>query len=115
MQGKSIHNGRRYTSWEEYRDTAQEYRDGIRKAKEQLKINLLSFVMNNNVGFLSMLVTKGEQKNSTPLINEAGKLMTIDMEKADNLFPQLSLVIGLPISFEALNLKAGTRGMKSHP
>lgn len=44
-------------SWEEYWDTAQEYRGGIRKGEAQLGINLLSFVMNNNKGFLSILVT----------------------------------------------------------
>lgn len=41
--------------------------------------------------------------------------MTIDMEKVDNLFPQFSLAIALSISFKASNLKARTRGMKSHP
>lgn len=48
-------------SREEYRDTAQEYKDGIRKVKAQLEINLSSFVMDNNKGFLSILVTKGEK------------------------------------------------------
>lgn len=101
-------------SWEEYRDTAQEYRDGIRKARAQLEINLSSFVMDNNKGFLSILLTKGEQKYSTALVNETGNLMTTDMEKADNLFPRFSLAIAHSVSFKATNLKAGTRGMKSH-
>lgn len=73
-------------SWEEYRDAAQEYRGGIRKAKAQVEINLLSFVMNNDEDFLSILVTKGEQKYATALVNETGNLMTADM-KADNIFP----------------------------
>lgn len=74
-------------SWKEYRDTAQEYRGGITKVEAQMGINLLSFVMNNNKGFLSILVTKGEQKYSAALVNETGNLMTTDMEKADNFFP----------------------------
>lgn len=54
------------------------------------------------------------KKYFTALVNETGNLMTTDMEKADNLFLQFSLAIAHPVSFKATNLKAGTRGMKSH-
>jgi len=40
-----------HTSWERYRDTAQECRDGIRKAKEQLELNLARDVKNYKKGF----------------------------------------------------------------
>lgn len=99
-------------SWEEYRDTAQEYRGGIRKGKAQLEINLSSFVMNNNKGFLKYLSHK---RRTTPLVNETGNLMTTHMEKADNLYPQFSQAIALPISFKTPNFKVRTRGIKSHP
>lgn len=69
---------------------------GIRKAMAQLEINISSFVMTNNKGFLSILVTKGEKKYSTALVNEAGDLMTADMEKAHKLFLQFSLAIPFP-------------------
>jgi len=38
-------------SWEEYRDTALLCREGIRKAKAQLELNLARDAKNNNKGF----------------------------------------------------------------
>ncbi|KAK4830238.1 hypothetical protein QYF61_009305 [Mycteria americana] len=38
-------------SWEEYKDTARLCRDGVGKAKEQLKLNLARDAKNNKKGF----------------------------------------------------------------
>ncbi|KAK4806906.1 hypothetical protein QYF61_012627 [Mycteria americana] len=40
-------------SWEEYRDAARLCRDGVRKAKAQLELNLARDAKNNNKGFYS--------------------------------------------------------------
>jgi len=38
-------------SWEEYREAARLYKDGVRKAKAQLELNLARAVKNNKKGF----------------------------------------------------------------
>lgn len=59
MQWKQGH-----TSWEEYRDTAWEFRDGIRNAKDQLEINLARMrkIIRASTG---SLVRKGNKRYCT--------------------------------------------------
>ncbi|KAK4811145.1 LOW QUALITY PROTEIN: hypothetical protein QYF61_019776 [Mycteria americana] len=103
-----------YASWEEYRDTAQECTDGIRKAKAQLELSLARDAKNNKKGFYRYVGQKRKIKeNVPPLVNKTGELVTTDMEKAEvlnNFLPQFSMVISLPTSLKPLNLRAGTGG-----
>lgn len=50
---KEIHSQRNQgkVSWEEYRDAVQMCRDGIRKDRAQLELNLSRDAKNNNKGF----------------------------------------------------------------
>ncbi|KAK4825362.1 hypothetical protein QYF61_026881 [Mycteria americana] len=53
-------------SWEEYRDTACLCRDGVRKAKAQLELNLARDAKNNKKGFYSISARKGKLKKAYP-------------------------------------------------
>ena len=94
-------------SWEEYRDAARLCRDGVRKAKAQLELNLARDVKNNKKSFYRYVSRKKVVKESVPrLMSETGKLATADEEKAevlnnffasvftDNLSPHPSRVNG---------------------
>ncbi|KAM6103455.1 uncharacterized protein LJ206_014212 [Theristicus caerulescens] len=73
-------------SWEEYRDTAQLYKDGMRKAKAQLELNLVRDAKNNKKGFYRYINQKRKVKESIPpLMSKTGKLITTDKEKAEVL------------------------------
>jgi len=65
-----------HKSWEEYRDTVQDCRDRIRKAKASLKLDLTRGVKKNKNGY------SVSQKRRT---KEIVHLMTTDMEKAEVL------------------------------
>ncbi|KFV39560.1 hypothetical protein N328_00917, partial [Gavia stellata] len=70
-------------SWEEYRDTAQLGRDGFRKAKVQLELNLARDTKNNKQAFYRYVSQKRKVKESVPApMNATGKLVTMDKEKA---------------------------------
>jgi len=77
-------------SWEEYRDTAQLCRDGIRKAKVQLELNLAKDAKKNRKSFYRYVSQKRKVKESIrTLTNTTGKLITTDKEQAEvlnNLF-----------------------------
>lgn len=62
MQWKQGH-----TSWEEYRDTAWEFRDGIRNAKAQLELNLTRNMKNNKKGFYRYIGQKRKINKDLPL------------------------------------------------
>ncbi|KAK4810519.1 LOW QUALITY PROTEIN: hypothetical protein QYF61_004482, partial [Mycteria americana] len=74
-------------SWEEYRDTAWMCRDGIRKAKAQLELNMARDEKNYKKGFYRYVEKKKAslKKMSYPLIKKTGELVKIDMEKAEVL------------------------------
>ncbi|KFV07293.1 hypothetical protein N339_07034, partial [Pterocles gutturalis] len=73
-------------SWEEYRDTAQLCRDGVRKTMTQLDLNLMRDAKNNKKGFCSYVNQKRKVKESVPaLMSEAAKMATTDEEKAEVL------------------------------
>ncbi|PKU38755.1 rna-directed dna polymerase from mobile element jockey-like [Limosa lapponica baueri] len=58
--------------------------DGVRKAKAQLELNLARDVKNNKMGFYRYVSQKRKVKKSVPsLMNETGKLVTRDEEKAE--------------------------------
>ena len=67
---------------EEYRDTVMICRDGIRKAKMQMELNLARDVKNNKT-FFRYIGQKRQAKEYVPLlINEKGKLASTDTDKA---------------------------------
>ncbi|KFQ65391.1 hypothetical protein N335_01657, partial [Phaethon lepturus] len=73
-------------SWEEYRNAAQFCRDGVRKAKAQLELNLARDAKNNKKGFYRYVSQKRKGKESiSPLMSKTGKLVTTDKEKAEVL------------------------------
>ncbi|KAK4811070.1 hypothetical protein QYF61_016356 [Mycteria americana] len=53
-------------SWEEYRDTARLCRDGVRKAKAWLELNLARDTKNNKKGFYRYVSQKRKVKESVP-------------------------------------------------
>ncbi|KAK4831467.1 hypothetical protein QYF61_017715 [Mycteria americana] len=62
------------TSWEEYRYTARLCRDGVRKAKAQLELNLARDAKNNKKGFYRYVSQKRKVKESiAPPMNMTGK------------------------------------------
>jgi len=53
-------------SGEECSDTAQLYRDGVRKAKVQLELNVASNAKNNKKGFYRYVSQKRKVRESVP-------------------------------------------------
>ncbi|KFQ86650.1 hypothetical protein N337_07878, partial [Phoenicopterus ruber ruber] len=73
-------------SWEEYRDTAQLSRDGVRKAKVRMELNLARDAKNNKKGFYRFASQERKVKESMPpLMSKTGKLVTMDEEKSEVL------------------------------
>ena len=60
-------------------------RDGIRKAKVQMKLNLVEEVKNNKRSFRYIRQKRQEEESVPPLINEKGEVASKDMEKAEVL------------------------------
>ncbi|KFW11305.1 hypothetical protein N327_10989, partial [Fulmarus glacialis] len=72
-------------SWEEYRDAARLRRDGVRKAKAWLELNLAGDAKGNKKGFYRYVSQKKKVKESiAPLMNTSGNLVTMD-KKAEVL------------------------------
>ncbi|KFQ59414.1 hypothetical protein N334_04442, partial [Pelecanus crispus] len=70
----------RQVSWEEYREAAQLCREGVRKAKAQLELNLAREV---EKGFYRYVNQKRKVKESVPLLmNKNGNVVSTDEEKA---------------------------------
>ncbi|KFQ75677.1 hypothetical protein N337_11763, partial [Phoenicopterus ruber ruber] len=73
-------------SWEEYRDAARLCRDGVRKAKARMELNLARDAKNYKKDFYSCVSWKTKVKESVPtLMSTTGKLVSMDEEKADVL------------------------------
>ncbi|KFW65506.1 hypothetical protein AS28_00874, partial [Pygoscelis adeliae] len=82
-----------YASWEDYKDIARECREGIRKAKDQLELNLARDVKNNKKSFFRCIGQQRKMKETVPtLMSETGDLATADMEKVEILNNFLALV-----------------------
>ncbi|KAK4810861.1 hypothetical protein QYF61_008833 [Mycteria americana] len=80
---RELHRQGRVT-WEEYRDTARLCRDGVRKAKAQLELNLARNARNNKKGLYRYINQKRKVKDSIPpLMNKNGDLVSTDEEKAE--------------------------------
>ncbi|KAK4827894.1 hypothetical protein QYF61_022317 [Mycteria americana] len=72
--------------WEKYTDPARLCRDGVRKAKAQMELNLARDAKNNNKGFYRYVSQKRKAKESIPTVmSKTGKLVTMDEEKAEVL------------------------------
>lgn len=62
---------------EEYRNTVQLCRDGLRKAKIHLELNLAKDVKGNRKGFYKYTCSKRKtRENMASLLNGAGPLLT---------------------------------------
>jgi len=73
-------------SWEEYRYTAQSCKDGVRKARVQLEVNLARDTKNNKKGFYRYISQKRKVKESIPpLIRKSSNPVTTDKEHAEVL------------------------------
>ncbi|KFO80809.1 hypothetical protein N303_13751, partial [Cuculus canorus] len=73
-------------NWEEYRDAAQLCRDGIRKAKAQLELNLARDVKTKMKGFYRYVNQKRKVREGIPqLMDENGDLLSRDEEKVEVL------------------------------
>ena len=68
---------------EEYRDSARPCRDGIRKAKAQLGLELVVGAKKDERDFYRYINQK--RRHSAPLLSNTGKLVTMDKEKAEAL------------------------------
>ncbi|KAK4806903.1 LOW QUALITY PROTEIN: hypothetical protein QYF61_012624 [Mycteria americana] len=66
-----------HVSWEEYRDSAWMCRDGIRKAKAQLELNLARDVKNNKKGFYRYIGQKRKIKENVHTHTRAKPLLII--------------------------------------
>ena len=53
-------------SWEEYRDAARLCRDGVRRARAWLELNLARDAQNNQKGFYRYVSQKRKVKESVP-------------------------------------------------
>ncbi|CAM4659528.1 unnamed protein product [Caretta caretta] len=71
---------------DEYINIARACRNGIRKAKSHLELQLARDVKSNKKGFFRYVGNKKKAKESVgPLLNEGGNLVTEDVEKANVL------------------------------
>ncbi|CAM4377561.1 unnamed protein product [Caretta caretta] len=85
------HKKEAYKKWkigqmtrDEYINIARACRNGIRKAKSHLELQLARDVKSNKKGFFRYVVNKKKAKESVgPLLNEGGNLVTEDVEKAN--------------------------------
>ncbi|KFQ81143.1 hypothetical protein N335_03187, partial [Phaethon lepturus] len=78
-------------SWEEYRDAARLCRDGVRKDKVKLELNLARDAKNNKKGFYRYVWKRKVKESISPLVSKTGtmdvtsKLATMDEEEAEVL------------------------------
>ncbi|KFQ55696.1 hypothetical protein N334_04196, partial [Pelecanus crispus] len=80
-------------SWGEYRESASLCREGVRKAKARMELNLARDVKNNKKGFYRYINQKRKVKESVPpLMNKKGKPVSTDEEKAEVLNNFFALV-----------------------
>ncbi|KAK4816288.1 hypothetical protein QYF61_014586 [Mycteria americana] len=106
-------------TWEEYRDTARLCRDGVRKAKAQLELNLARDAKNNKKGFYRYTNQKRKVKESVPpLMNKNGDLVSTDEEKAEVLNNFFALVFSgnhSPHPSQVNGQHVGDQGGKAPP
>ena len=73
-------------TWGEYKEVARICREKIRKAKAQHKLNLVTVVKDNKIGFYKCINSKRRAKeNLHPLLDAGGNMTTEDKEKAEFL------------------------------
>ncbi|KFQ80133.1 hypothetical protein N335_04342, partial [Phaethon lepturus] len=106
-------------SREDYRDTAQLCRDGVRKAKAWLEVNLVRDAKNNKLGFYRYVSQKRKVKESVlPFMSKTGRLATMDEERADVLNDFFASVFTVSISSHTSQgdgLQDGNWGSKGPP
>lgn len=79
----------RQMTWEEDRQSVPVYRDGVRKARAHLELNLVTDVKGNRKDFYRYASSK---RQCAFLLNGAGELVTKDMEKFDILNVMFTLI-----------------------
>jgi len=105
-------------SLDEYRKDALLCTDGVRKAKEQLELNLARDAKNNKKGFYRYVSQKRSKQAYPALMSNTGKLVTMDKEKAEVLntfLPQSSLTTSLPTPLKWMDHRMVTEGAQSLP
>ncbi|KFZ67368.1 hypothetical protein N338_13023, partial [Podiceps cristatus] len=106
-------------TWDKYRDTARLCRDGVRKAKAQLEMNLARNAKNNKKGFYRYINQKRKVKERAPaLMNENGELVSTDEEKAEvlnNIFASVFTGNCSPPPSQVKGHHYGDKGCKTPP
>lgn len=72
-------------AWEECRNAVQKCREGIKKAKAQKELNLAMDLKLKKVFYRYIGQKRKAQGTISPLKNEKGELVTIDMENVEVL------------------------------
>jgi len=96
-------------------------RDGIRKAKVQLELNLAKEAKPDKKGFHRYVDQIRKIKENVPtLVNKTRELVTNfplpqKAEVLNTILPQFSTIISLPTFLKSLKLEGGPEGMKSFP
>jgi len=73
-------------SWEEHRDAARLYKDGVRRAKVQLELNLARDAKNSKKGFYRYISQKRKVKESVlPLMKNNSNLVSTEEKVAEVL------------------------------
>ena len=73
-------------SHEDYKDVVKLCRENIRRAKEQLELNLATAVKDNKKSFCEFINSKRRiRENLPPLLDAEGNVVTKDEEKAEEL------------------------------
>jgi len=105
-------------SWEEYKDAARLCRDGVRKSKVRLELNLARDTK-NNTGFYRQVNQKRKVKERVPpRMNKNDNLESTGEEKFEVLnkfLSQSSLSTSLLAPPQLMESKMGRRGAKSLP
>jgi len=86
---------------EEYRDVVQVCRDGVKKDKAHLELNLSRYVKGNKKCFSRHIGSKRKtRENMGVLLNGNGDFIAVDMGKAEELNDSLtSVFIGVELAF----------------
>ncbi|CAM4564408.1 unnamed protein product [Caretta caretta] len=117
------HKKEAYKKWkvghmtrEEYKNIARACRNVIRRAKSHLELQLARDVKSNKKGFFRYVGNKKKAKECVgPLLNEGGKLVTEDVEKANVLNAFFASVFTNKVSSQTATLGITKWGRDGQP
>ena len=104
--------------WEEYNEATRLCRDGVRKIKDQLELNLAKDAKKNKKVLYRYLNQKSKvQKGFPTLVSDTGKLVTTDKEKTEvlNFFAFVFSGNCLSRTLQIFGLVGGDWGSNIHP